>query len=549
MKVRILIFPVLCFAYSSCGDWQRNQLHTPESPISAVWNPDLGNGTYKNPIIHADYSDPDVIRVREDFYLVSSSFNCAPGIPVLHSKDLVNWTIISHVFQSQKPDEFFKNPLHGNGVWAPSIRYHNGEFYIYYGDPDFGIFMTKARNPAGPWTEPLLVQEGKGWIDPCPFWDENGQAYLVHAWAGSRAGIKSILTLHKMSADGTKLLDRGVLIFDGHFSHPTVEGPKMYKRDGYYYIFAPAGGVSGGWQLALRSENIWGPYEEKIVLHQGNTDINGPHQGAWLDTPKGEDWFIHFQDKGAYGRIVHLQPMQWKNNWPVMGIDTDGDGTGEPVLTYKKPNVGKLFPLCTPQTSDEFNEPVLGLQWQWHANPDARWGAPSGNHGFLRLNAISIEEKSVNLYEVPNLLLQKFPAEEFVVTAKITFYPAQIGDKTGLLIMGEDYACLSLQNSASGLVLEQIECVNASVRNTEIVNEAKLVNANTLFLRVSVGKNAMCNFSYSSDSVNFIPFGKSFRARAGKWIGAKVGLFCIGTTKTNDSGYVNVDWFRIDKAE
>ena len=262
-------------------------------------------------------------------------------------------------------------------------RYHNKEFYIYYPDPDFGIYLTKATNPAGPWSEPVLVEGGKGLIDPCPLWDDNGQVYLVHGWAGSRAGIKSILTVKKLNPTGTKVLDEGVIVYDGHETDPTIEGPKMYKRNGYYYIFAPAGGVSTGWQLVLRSKNIYGPYERKVVMDQGKTPINGPHQGAWVDTKPvngkpGEDWFLHFQDKEAYGRVVHLQPMKWVNDWPVIGIDPDGDGKGEPVLTHKKPTVagpatGKQFPIATPPESDEFNTPSLGLQWQWQANPKGIW--------------------------------------------------------------------------------------------------------------------------------------------------------------------------------
>jgi beta-xylosidase len=318
--------------------------HAQPASISRVWVPDNGNGTYKNPVLNADYSDPDAIRVGDDFYLVSSSFEDIPGLPILHSKDLVNWSIIGHALLRQPPFEHFNVPRHGDGVWAPAIRYHNDEFFIYYPDPDYGIYLVKAKNAAGPWSDPLLVEAGKGLIDPCPLWDTNGKAYLVHAYAGSRAGIKSVLVIQQLSNDGTKVLDKGKIVYDGHEKDPTVEGPKLYKRNGYYYIFAPAGGVSTGWQLALRSKNIYGPYERRVVMDQGSTKINGPHQGAWVTTQMGEDWFLHFQDKGAYGRVVHLQPMKWINDWPVIGIDKDGDGKGEPVLNYKNQTSVKLIP-------------------------------------------------------------------------------------------------------------------------------------------------------------------------------------------------------------
>ena len=316
--------------------------------VSKVWSPDLGNGQYINPVIDADYSDPDVVRVGDDFYMTASSFCDIPGLPILHSKDLVNWTLIGHAI-TEMPEyaQSAKDPSHGNAVWAPAIRYHNGEFYIYYGDPDLGIFMTKAKNPAGPW-EPLVhVYKAKGVIDPCPIWDEDGRAYIGHGYAGSRAGVKSILGMIEMTPDGTKAIGQDKVIYDGHLENETIEGAKLYKRDGWYYIFSPAGGVATGWQEVLRSKNIWGPYETRNVMEQGSTDINGPHQGGWVDTPDGKEyWFLHFQDKGPYGRVVHLQPMEWRQDgWPVIGVDPDGDGRGEPVRKYHKPNVGKTLSL------------------------------------------------------------------------------------------------------------------------------------------------------------------------------------------------------------
>ena len=382
-----------------------------------VWNPNLDNEKYKNPILFADYSDPDAVRAGDDFYMVSSSFNCVPALPVLHSKDLVNWEIVNHIFTHQPPYDVFDNPQHGNGVWAPSIRFHDGWFYVFYGDPDFGIYMCKTQDPKGAWEAPHLVRAAKGWIDPCPFWDDDGQAYLVHAFAGSRAGIKSILVINRMSPDGTELLDDGVLVFDGHEGHPTIEGPKMYKRNGYYYIFAPGGGVPTGWQTVLRSKNIYGPYEDKIVLHQGETPVNGPHQGAWVELANGESWFLHFQEKQPYGRIVHLQPAQWKNDWIVIGEDKDGDGTGQPVMEWAKPDVGKSYPVTVPQTSDEFESVEPGRQWQWHANPAPTW-AFANTGGFLRLYAVVQPEGSKNLWDAPNLLLQKMPAPEFAASLR-----------------------------------------------------------------------------------------------------------------------------------
>ena len=517
-------------------------------PVSKVWVADKANGTYQNPVLNADYSDPDAICIGDDYYLISSSFEDIPGIPILHSKDLVNWTIIGHVLQKQIPADHFAIPQHGNGVWAPALRYHHGEFYLYYPDPDFGIYLTKTKNPAGVWSEPVLVEGGKGLIDPCPFWDDNGKAYLVHGWAGSRAGIKSILTINQLNFEGNKVTDAGVIVFDGHETDPTVEGPKLYKRNGYYYIFAPAGGVTTGWQLVLRSKNIYGPYERKVVMDQGKTGINGPHQGAWVTTQTGEDWFLHFQDKGAYGRVVHLQPIQWRNNWPVIGSDTDGDGKGEPVLSYQKPNVGKSWPIQTPADSDEFNSRELGHQWQWQANVKGTWWFMNTASGTLRLYSDKMPDSAKNLWDVPNVLLQKLPAEEFMATIKLNFKPnTKIeNEKAGLVMMGLSYANLALKSQRDGIFLVYTVCKDAAKGKSETEKQIQRLSDATIYLRITVNKGAKCTFSYSTNGKDFVRIDEVFQAEPGRWIGAKMGLFCTRSVQTNDSGYADIDWFRVE---
>lgn len=518
-----------------------------QNAISKVWVADNGDGTYKNPILHADYSDPDAIRVGDDYYLISSSFNHAPGLPILHSKDLVNWKIIGHALQQQVPVENFSKVQHGNGVWAPAIRYHNNEFYIFYPDPDFGIYVTRAKNILGPWSVPVLVYEGKGLIDPCPLWDADGKVYLAHALAGSRAGFKSVLIVNELNAAADKVIANDVLVYDGHAEDATIEGPKFYKRNNYYYIFAPAGGVGTGWQTVLRSKSIYGPYERKVVLHQGSTNINGPHQGAWVQTQTGEDWFLHFQDRDAYGRIVHLQPMKWVNDWPVMGTDSDGDGNGDPVLVYKKPNVGKKYAVTTPQESDEFNNSKIGLQWQWQANPKLNWAFAYSAKGVLRFNSVLKPDSSKNLWDIPNILTQKFPAEEFTATAKFLLSPKTNGEQFGMVIMGMSYAAVSLQKKEDGVYLNYTKCMDAEHGKAEAVQEIRKIAAGDFYLRVKVVKDAVCTFSYSSDGKSFTDISETFKAVQGKWIGATIGLYCIRTQKINDAGFADVDWFRIEK--
>lgn len=526
---------------------------------SEVWVSDEGNGMYRNPVLHADYSDPDVCAVGEDYFLTASSFNCTPGLPILHSKDLVNWKIVNYALKKVEPVEYYNEPRHGKGVWAPSIRFHEGVYYIYWGDPDFGIFMVKTRDPYGEWDKPVLVKAGKGMIDPCPLWDDDGRVYLAHAWAGSRAKFNSVLTVCELNKEGTKVISDPVLVFDGNDGvNHTIEGAKFYKRNGFYYLFAPAGGVVSGWQLVMRSKDVYGPYEARIVMAQGKTDINGPHQGGWVDTPAGESWFLHFQDKGAYGRVLHLNPMKWVNDWPVIGVDKDGDGCGDPVSRYRKPKTGKTYPIETPAESEEFDTRKLGLQWEWHANYQDVFGFTT-NMGYVRIYGHELSPHFKNFWEVPNLLMQKFPAEEFTATAKLKVSAKDDGQLSGLIIMGWDYSWIGVEKQGEKFLLKQAVCKDAEQGNLEQVSTLAVLEPSRkfeaglfpnyereIYIRVHVGKGAYCRFSYSLDGKKFTEAGTLFKARQGKWIGAKVGMFSV-TPHGKERGWVDVDWFRLEK--
>lgn len=526
---------------------------------SEVWVSDEGNGMYRNPVLHADYSDPDVCAVGEDYFLTASSFNCTPGLPILHSKDLVNWKIVNYALKKVEPVEYYNEARHGKGVWAPSIRFHEGVFYIYWGDPDFGIFMVKTRDPYGEWDKPVLVKAGKGMIDPCPLWDDDGRVYLAHAWAGSRAKFNSVLTVCEMNKEGTAVISDPVLVFDGNDGvNHTIEGAKFYKRNGFYYLFAPAGGVVSGWQLVMRSKDVYGPYEARIVMAQGKTDINGPHQGGWVDTPAGESWFLHFQDKGAYGRVLHLNPMKWVNDWPVIGVDKDGDGCGDPVSRYRKPKTGKTYPIETPVESDEFDTRKLGLQWEWHANYQDVFGFTT-NMGYVRIYGHELSPHFKNFWEVPNLLMQKFPAEEFTATAKLKVSAKDDGQLSGLIIMGWDYSWIGVEKQGEKFLLKQAVCKDAEQGNLEQVSTLAVLEPSRkfeaglfpnyereIYIRVHVDKGAYCRFSYSLDGKKFTEAGTLFKARQGKWIGAKVGMFSV-TPHGKERGWLDVDWFRVEK--
>lgn len=526
--------------------------------ISQAWVADKGNGSYVNPIINADYSDPDAIRVGEDYYMTASSFTQSPGLPILHSTDLVNWEIVNNALPIIEPADFYATTRYGKGVWAPSIRYHNGEYYIFYGDPDFGVYMVKTKDPRGEWEKPVLVAAGKGIIDTTPLWDEDGKAYLVNAWAASRSGMNSVLTVTEMDPDGTRLIGNPVLVFNGldnEGANHTVEGPKFYKLNGYYYILAPAGGVEKGWQLAMRSKSPFGPYERKVVMAQGDTDINGPHQGALVDTPDGNYWFVNFQDKGMLGRVLHLNPVNWVDGWPVMGIDKDGDGCGEPVKGGVKPVKSSV--IKTPQDSDDFNSPFLAPQWSWSANYQPLFGFPTSD-GYVRVYGHFLSEDFVNFWEVPNLLTQKFPSETFTATAKVRVSSRHDGQQSGLIIMGRDYARLSVEKEGNDFDISLITCKDAEDGNKETVTPvgkipvhqynagAKEVYDCDVWLRVNV-KNGLCSFSYSTDGKKFTPVKQTFNAREGKWIGARIGFFSVQPSTQTDRGWLDIDSFSITK--
>ena len=527
---------------------------------SQVWSPDNGDGTYTNPVINADYSDPDICvgPSGKDYYMTASSFNCIPGLPILHSTDLVNWRIIGYALSELRPLEVFNKPAHGMGVWAPCIRYHNGEFYIYWGDPDYGVFMVKTKDPAGRWDDPVLVIEGKGMIDTSPLWDEDGRCYLVNGWAGSRSNVKSMLSVRELSADGSKAIGQPVIVFDGNNTHHTAEGPKFYKRNGWYWIMCPAGGVATGWQLAMRSKSPYGPYECKKVMAQGKSSVNGPHQGGWVHTTYGEDWFLHFQDKGAYGRVVHLQPVTWKDNWPVMGKVPTKGYCGEPYLTYRKPKSEQSV-LVNPVESDEFNEPRLGLQWQWHANYNQLYGQPT-SYGFFRLYNNKLSENFVNLWEAPNLLLQKTPADEFVVTTKVRVAAKQEGNYGGLIMMGRDYSALVIKRVGEAFQLQQLTCIGADKNKKETVEvladlqptEKDKINYDPaiyeeLYLQLTVHQGGKMTFAYSKNGKKFTAVGKEFTMKEGKWIGAKFGFVAEQPYGKGVVGFMDIDWVRISQ--
>jgi beta-xylosidase len=486
-----------------------------------------GSNVYHNPVLFADYSDPDVIRDGANYYLVASTFHFMPALPILQSTDLVHWSIIGHVVQRLNIDPHYNlvdGSRYGKGVWAPAIRKHNGLFYVYFPTPTEGIFVSTAAKITGPWSEPVAVIAQAGLEDPCPFWDDDGQAYLVHSKTGAGP-----LILHRMSADGKHVLDEGKIIVQDREHLPTLEGPKFYKRNGYYYIFAPFGGVGTGAQAVLRSRQIDGPYEQRVVLAQGSTKINGPHQGAWIETPEGKGWFIHFQSRGAHGRIVHLQPVQWHDDWPVIGEAQDGAVTGQPVASGPMPVQLRVPSQQRPQTSDDFSRPELGQQWEWNHNPDDAHWSLSARPGFLRL----LPTQADNLLLARNTLTQCMQDNALELTARLDLAKMKTGVHAGLAMFEQSASGLEIVQSGNE---RQLSFFHAQEHEAGPVLSQQIVQ-----LRVRI-EGDKASYSYSlDDGKTFKDLGAATLIHFSWWKGSRPALFAY-TTQATDAGAVDVDW-------
>lgn len=514
-----------------------------------IWPGALRAGEYQNPIIFEDYSDPDAIRVGNDFWMTASSFNFLPGLPILHSRDLVNWSLVGNAVR-RLPFPAYDRVAHGCGIWAPSLRFHNGKFWVFFGMPDEGIFEVHCDDPRGNWSELNCVLEMRGYIDPCPIWLDDGRAFIVHAYAKSRIGIKSRLGAFEFDPDTRKAIGGDRMIYDGQTSQPTIEGPKLYRRGNYYYIFAPAGGVAQGWQTVLRSESPFGPFEERIVMEQGSSPTNGPHQGALVDAPDGKQWFMHFQDMGPWGRITHLQPVQWRDDWPIIGQPGASPERGNPVSRWTLPmeresNSSLAASVSPGAIRDEFRSPILSDYWQWPANPRDEWFAVDADAGSLRLYGQCAVNDS--LWSAPALLSRRIPSPEFSASVHLSIGNLLPGERSGFAIMGREYAFIEVvigQNDASAAKLRigvgkstpvpgaTISGGGAGGQNstsTEDFVQIMTIPETLHELELTVVWNAQANYQFEAKDAEgkLLCQSEQFAAVAGVWVGARIGLYAM----------------------
>lgn len=485
---------------------------------------DNGNGTYTNPLIAADFPDPDVIRVGDTYYMVTTTMFIFPGVTVLKSKDLVNWEYCSNAvqrFDFNKCYDLDSCNRYRHGQWATSIKYNNGKFHLLFITLDEGGFMCTASKAEGPWEIQKLP---KGFYDPGLFFDEDGRIYVAHGY-----GKINITELNPDFSPKTK----DSLVYTGDIRQG-LEGTHVYKINGYYYLYSTYGGLNGI-QVALRSKNIYGPYEQKVLIRDTTHGVTfGIHQGALIQTQTGEWWTILFVDSGPFGRFPSLQPVTWTDGWPMVGEN------GKGVITYKKPNVGKIYPIKTLPTSAEFNSKTLGMQWGWNHNPDpAKWSLTQ-RPGYLRLTTGKVV---TDLKEARNTLTQRtftYYNDSLPATGitKLELGHMKAGDIAGLAVFQDPYAYIGVKQTNGKKYVMMV--------NDGKTIDSAVIDQSTIYLKtIASNSSKKATFSYSTDNKNFTPIGNELWMKFSltMFVGNKFCLFNYATQTTG--GYVDFDWFRM----
>lgn len=500
---------------------------------STVWSPDNGDGTFSNPLMWGDWADPDVIRVGDDFYMVSTSMQYVPGCPVTTSKDLVNWKMAGYAVERYDEDPRYDmqgGTLYMNGSWAATIRHHAGKFYVGFCTPygwgtekgNFSICI--ANDIKGPWERTIFPEY---LYDPGLLFDDDGKVYVVHG--------QGTLYVTELNADVKSVKGENVKIWEKRFKNPFelgggfgMEGSHAYKINGKYYITCPAGG-NRGWQICLRSDHIYGPYEYKLIMNDCSSyPTNGMHQGGMVQLKNGDWWFIIMQDRGAIGRVPCLVPVEWVDGWPMLGSN------GKEVITYTKPAVGKNYPVQVPATTDEFNNSVLGLQWQWNHNPDnAKWSLKD-RKGYMRLKA-SLADSLLN---ARNTLSQRVQGPSSTGTVVMDVKGLKNGNIAGFGILELPYAFIAIQQTG--------DTRKIIMRNGETTVESIDFTGDKLWMRArATDVNFRATFYYSLDGKKFIPIGNELFMKNGlRWTGNRFALFNYSTTEEGVDGYADFDWFR-----
>lgn len=515
----VLIFTLLTVNVFAQNDYKWGEWTT--------WG-DQGDGTYCNPVLPSDYSDIDCIRVGDDYYAISSTFQYSPGMVIIHSKDLVNWTIKGHVVsdlrQISEEMNWTRMNRYGRGIWAGAIRYYQGKFYVYFGTPDEGYFMSTATDPAGPW-EPLhCVKAEKGWDDCCPFFDDDGQLYFV----GTYFADKYKTYLYRMTPDGKTLIENSKILINEGYGR---EASKLYKINGTYYHFFSEVKNGGRYIMMQRSSSITGPYLERKQLSHVQREYNEPNQGGLVEGPDRKWYFFTHHGTGDWaGRIASLLPVYWVDGWPIIG-EVGQDGIGTMVWQAAKPS--NEYPVRTPQSSDDFSKSVLSPQWEWNYQPRDEMWSLTERPGYLRLKAFR-PLVTDNLLKAGNTLTQRcFCTNKNEVIVRMNIEGMVDGQKAGLCHYSKSYAMVGVRQSGKDRNLE------FQTNKEKITGPA--IKGNKVWIKSVWGLDGKSQFSYSTDGRKFTPFGEVYQLEWGYYRGSRIGIYCFNNIA--DAGYIDVDEF------
>lgn len=500
----------------------------------ALLSSDNGDGTYTNPVINADYPDPDIIRVGKDYYMVSSSFVGMPGISICHSTDLINWEIIGHAYDSItfRPQYRMENEktAYSRLCWAPTIRYYEGTYYIGVNIADDGFIMFKSSKPEGPYT---MHKFDKRLYDPGFFIDDDGKKYVTHG--------KGKIYLTRLKDDATGVLDpadRGKLIITAPEGYGHLfEGCHTYKRNGWYYVFNPALGYDGV-QMISRSRNLYGPYETRVLI---DDDINyadaGVHQGGYVETAEGESWAYTFQDRDYMGRCLMMYPMEWENDWPVVGPE---NRLGKGVVTYRKPAIKGKHKMKYPQHSDSFEDTELAHIWEFNHVPHKENWSLKDRPGYFRIYA----GYARGFYWARNSLTQKVTGPYSTGTVLLETAGLWEGDFAGNGIMGRMMYQFGVRKKNGVLWLEMRQSYRDA--GEEVVDSLELGDISKIYLRTETTKEGATRFHYSLDGRKYHRFGPEGVSNFWGFLGIRHALCCYNVVKGNPCGYADFDYFELE---
>ena len=529
--------------------------------VGKSWSADNGNGTFTNPLFYDEFSDPDIIRVGEDYYLAGTTMHSVPGLVVLHSKDLVNWEFSSYCFDRFDDSDDFNlrngKEAYGQGIWAPAIRYHNGKFYIFSNINGHGLQVFISDSAKGPWKHHQI----KGDIyDLSVLFDDDGKIYAIHKY-----GNVTVTEL-KPDLSGPVEGSSKVVIPEGN---AMGEGHHIYKINGMYYILSADYSPMGRMQCA-RSKSIWGPYETCVISEResfgysaawtvGNVGLGRPvpedgfvfknnpakdtrlscatiHQGGIVVAPDGKWWGVSMQDFNAVGRTVCLSPITWVDGWPYFGLEKN---LGRSPRTWFKPNDAVKTPIATYDRCDDFSGKTFKPVWQWNHNPnDKMWSLNKERKGWLRLHAMPAKQ----LLWAKNSLTQRAMGPVSYTSVKLDASRLKIGDEAGLGAINMPYASLGVVKTDKGLALR---CYDQNI-NKEVI---KSLDKKVVWLRLwGDYDKSQLQYAYSLDGKNWENIGEQILSpyQLKTFQGVRVALYAFNKNEQN-GGVADFDDFMVEE--